>query len=107
MAIAGATFTVVIICNGTVGGRACNRWPFVAGAAGGDAVETCCWCANLCNTNALSAVGSGAVGLHAERSCGAEACVEGGSACGRRVSISVELELVVAVLPAPRWIVRP
>ena len=40
VAVTGATFTVVVVCDGTVDGRACDGWPFVAGAAGGDAVET-------------------------------------------------------------------
>ena len=40
IAVAGATFTVVIICGGAVGGRAWVTWPWIAGAAGEDAVET-------------------------------------------------------------------
>ena len=40
IAVAVATFTIVIICVGAGGGRACDRWPFVAGTGGEDAVET-------------------------------------------------------------------
>ena len=40
IAVAVATFTIVIICGGAVGGRAWVTWPWVAGVAGEDAVGT-------------------------------------------------------------------
>ena len=69
VAVASATFTGGIVCNNAVGGRACDRWPFVAGAAGEVAVETRCWCTRCTTANASSAVSSGAVGLQTERAC--------------------------------------
>ena len=45
IAVAVATFTVAIICDGTVGGRACDRWPCATTVAGGVTVGTC-WCAS-------------------------------------------------------------
>ena len=69
-------------------------------------VETRRWCTRYTITNARpSAVGSGAVGLRAERTGGTKAS-PGGGARGRRGGKSVEVEIVVFVLQASRWKVR-
>ena len=66
------------------------------------AKETRRWCAHCSTTHAPIAVGSGAIGLRAERRSGAEARF-GGGALGRRVCQSVEVETAAALI-APGWI---
>ena len=68
VAVAVTTFTVVTVCNGTVGGRACNRWPFVAGAAGGDTVASVVSRrTNVVTTHAIERIGRCPVDMSARR----------------------------------------